>query len=468
MRQSDSGLVELVGLFVAGFALLVWFVWRHPRLLVGLVAITAAWWLLRVPGALSLLVGVGVLLVLWRLVHRRSFRRWISAPLARARCRHRYRRTWPSLMAAHRLSWAPHPKQDRNSGGLLEGLIGCRPAVPKLGKIELGAWVDRLHARILPGQVPADWEGGVEGIGHALGARDARVRVIGPGRIILELAFGDPLAAIVPAVPVDTRVDLWALPIGMAEDGRRWNVRLAGSHVLVAGATGAGKGSVLASLMRATAPAVSAGLVQLHGIDPKGGMEFLPSRALFTRLAVDDFAGMADLLDHAVVVMQARARRLAGRTRKHEPTTDEPLIVVLIDELATLIAYLPDRKLSQRITQALALLLTKGRAVGVVVVAALQDPRKEVVPFRNLFPTRIALRLDDASHVDMVLGDGARDQGARCDLIPASQPGLAYVREDGRREPTRVRAAWVSDAELAEAARTYPAAGHADAGRGVA
>jgi hypothetical protein len=40
--------------------------------------------------------------------------------------------------------------------------------------------------------------------------------------------------------------------------------------------------------------------------------------------------------------------------------------------------------------------------VGYCVVAALQDPRKEVLNIRNLFPDKIALRLDEAAQVDMV------------------------------------------------------------------
>ena len=66
---------------------------------------------------------------------------------------------------------------------------------------------------------------------------------------------------------------------------------------------------------------------------------------------------------------------------------------------------------------ALATLTTQGRAVGYCVVAALQDPRKDVLTIRNLFPDRIAMRLDEPEQVDMVLGDGARDRGAACELI---------------------------------------------------
>ena len=82
--------------------------------------------------------------------------------------------------------------------------------------------------------------------------------------------------------------------------------------------------------------------------------------------------------------------------------------------------------------------------------------RKEVLGFRNLFPTRIALRLDERQQVDMVLGDGARDRGALCDQISDRQPGVGYVRLDGQAEPVRVRAAYVTDSDIAEMARDYP------------
>jgi S-DNA-T family DNA segregation ATPase FtsK/SpoIIIE len=46
-----------------------------------------------------------------------------------------------------------------------------------------------------------------------------------------------------------------------------------------------------------------------------------------------------------------------------------------------------DRELKERIMLALAILATQGRALGYGVVAALQDPRKDVLTIRNLFPT---------------------------------------------------------------------------------
>ena len=114
-------------------------------------------------------------------------------------------------------------------------------------------------------------------------------------------------------------------------------------------------------------------------------------------------------------------------------------MVVLVDEVAFLTAYQADRKLKERILAALATLTTQGRAVGYCVVAALQDPRKEVLNIRNLFPDKIALRLDEPAQVDLVLGDGAHDRGALCEDIsadPATGAGVG-LRPAGSQIPTR-------------------------------
>jgi S-DNA-T family DNA segregation ATPase FtsK/SpoIIIE len=129
--------------------------------------------------------------------------------------------------------------------------------------------------------------------------------------------------------------------------------------------------------------------------------------------------------------------------------------VVLVDEVAFLTAYQTDRKLRERTMNALATLTTQGRAVGYCVVAALQDPRKDVLTIRNLFPDRIAMRLDEPEQADMVLGDGARDRGAACELIspvPSTGAGVAFVRLESDPDPVRVRAAWVSDADIRDLA----------------
>jgi DNA segregation ATPase FtsK/SpoIIIE, S-DNA-T family len=146
---------------------------------------------------------------------------------------------------------------------------------------------------------------------------------------------------------------------------------------------------------------------------------------------------------------------LRGKARLHVPTVEEPLIVVVVDEMATLTAYGSDRKAKVEAEQLLGLLLSQGRAVGVSVVGALQDPSKEVMSLRQLFPIRIALRLAEASQVTMVLGPGARDRGARCDEIPDTLPGVGYVAQDGTAELIRVRACHVTDHDVDQLVVTY-------------
>jgi S-DNA-T family DNA segregation ATPase FtsK/SpoIIIE len=65
-----------------------------------------------------------------------------------------------------------------------------------------------------------------------------------------------------------------------------------------------------------------------------------------------------------------------------------------------------------------------------------------------------------------MMGDGARDRGATADLIPtdpATGAGVAYVRLATDPDPVRVRAAWVTDADIAAMVTQYapPAGLHA-------
>jgi S-DNA-T family DNA segregation ATPase FtsK/SpoIIIE len=199
-------------------------------------------------------------------------------------------------------------------------------------------------------------------------------------------------------------------------------------------------------------PLMQSDLVRVLAADPKL-MELAFGRIIFETYGqyAADPEQIAVMLEAAVADMQGRAARFAGKRRDHVPTVAEPFVVVLVDEVAFLTAYQRDRKLRERIMAALATLTTQGRAVGYAVVAALQDPRKDILTIRNLFPDRIAMRLDEPDQTDMLLGDGARDRGAACELIstdPATGAGVAFVRLEADPDPVRVRAGWVSDADI--------------------
>jgi DNA segregation ATPase FtsK/SpoIIIE, S-DNA-T family len=213
---------------------------------------------------------------------------------------------------------------------------------------------------------------------------------------------------------------------------------------------------VVWSLLRGLASGIRDGVVDVRAVDPKGGMELAPGAALFTQFAWRP-EDMVELLEEAAWTMVDRASRLRGVVRVHTPTVEEPAIVVVVDELAQLTSYEPDPKLRRRAIQALSLLLSQGRGPAVTVIAAMQDPRKDVVEFRDLFPVRVALRMVEADQANLVLGRGARARGAACELIPRALPGVGYQLLDGEQHPTRVRASWMSDAAIEALARDYPA-----------
>ncbi|MGH9260215.1 MAG: FtsK/SpoIIIE domain-containing protein, partial [Acidimicrobiales bacterium] len=337
----------------------------------------------------------------------------------------------------------------------LGGRFDGHEYLPRVVRVRAGRYTDRVTVRMVIGQHPADWARRLDALAHGFGARSCQVRELPrrPGYLQLVVGRRDPLAAIVPPLPVPEACDLGAVPIGRREDGQPWTVPLLGSHALIAGTTGAGKGSVLWSLIRSLGPAVRDGLVRVWALDPKGGMELAFGEPLFARFAYDTPADLAAVLEDAAQVMDDRAGRLRGVTRVHQPTVAEPLIVVVVDELASLTAY-ANRDDHARINAAFPRLISKGRAVGVSVVAALQDPRKETIPFRDLIPIRIALSLVEPDQTDLVLGKGARARGADCSRIPL-KTGIGWVWCDGDTDPTRVRAAYLTDSDIAATVAAY-------------
>ena len=409
---------------------------RHPLATTAAAVLAVTWVCVGWPAVLALVAVPAVLLGVWRWRWPASFTRLVATP-ARSRWRAwHYRRRWTPVMTIGRLAVT------------YQG----RVLLPALGKVTSTGYTDRVAVALVSGQSATDVAARADNLAHGFGAMLCRVRSYRPGAIILELVRRDALAAIIPALSIPAHPDLRALVVGRREDGLPWAIRLHGTHVLIAGATGAGKASLLWSIVRALMSAIVAGLVRPLAADPKL-MELAYGRAIFDRYGTyaADPTDIAAMLDAEVAAMQARAAQLAGHHRTHIPSTEHPFVVIFVDEVAFLTAYHPDKALRERIRSALATLTTQGRAVGYCVVAALQDPRKEVLPIRNLFPDRIAMRLDEPEQVDMVLGDGARDRGALAERISTDESigaGVAYVRLADDPDPVRVRAAWVSDPDI--------------------
>ena len=352
---------------------------------------------------------------------------------------------------------------DAMQGAGLAANRGGQQIVPELRKLVCRSYVETLTVRMLAGQLPEDFAKVSLRLAHAFGARHVKVSASKRmDEVILSFLHGDRLARVVRPFAITASPQFTALPLALRENGETWTLRLFGNQVLVIGATDAGKGSVAWSFIRALAGGIASGLVHVWAFDPKGGMELAAGAPMFTRFLCEKYDEMADALEEAVALMRERTYRLRGKTRQHTPSLAEPLIVILIDELAALTAYGPDKSQRERIKNALALILTQGRAVGVHVIALAQDARKEAVPNRDLFTVRIGLRMNEASQVDLVLDDQAINRGAMCHRIPKSTPGVAYVIDETQPTAERIRFSYPTDADIDAMARTYARAGVID------
>jgi integrase len=92
------------------------------------------------------------------------------------------------------------------------------------------------------------------------------------------------------------------------------------------------------------------------------------------------------------------------------------------------------------------------RHTAVSLLLAPRGPRDRRPQRHQGHDDRICLGVTAASHVDMVLGDGARERGALADEIPGdpAHAGIGFVIDTGSRLPVRFRAAFVDDDEIDE------------------
>lgn len=458
--------VVLLILLIWAKALVVWLVRWHPWLTLA-AAMTVAAWVRWTPGQVAVLwVAAMGSLVAWYWTWPVSFEQRVGCRMRTGwRFELVYRWRWHRAMSLFGLAATV---TDQETPGRKAGRSDHRPSLVWL---RCGLSADRLLVRHRLGHEQAHWEIRTEALAQSFRALGCKITPSRPGYLWLTFRTKETLAATITPAPHRPAGDisLDAVRVGVTEDGTPWTLRLAGTHVLIGGATDSGKSSLIWAVLHDIAPQITAGVFEVWAIDPKGGMELIAGEPIFERYAYPDLVGdevtpdslaaMVQLLDDAALLVQRRAARMrrAG-VRKHTPTIEEPAVILIIDELAYLTSYMPDPALRKRAMLALGVILSQGRAVGVTVIGAIQDVRKDAIPLRDLFPTRVAMRLTEAAHSDLVLGDGAYKAGAVCDRIPERLPGVGYVRIDGHPTPLRVRSAYLNDNDIATLAATYPAA----------
>src|SRR5262249_49535423 len=237
--------------------------------------------------------------------------------------------------------------------------------LPTVLGVRSGASWDEVRIRLIPGQKPEDVDEATRALASARGVTRCQVRELTPNVVSIDFQRRDLLAEAVACPDLNlahdipgTAVDLRRVWSGRTEYGHDWHVPLAGGHTLVAGATGAGKNSVMWCPLVTIAPAIRDGLVRVSGIDPKG-MELAYGRRIFYRYAVTGTDALT-LLDDLITTMTARKAEFAGRVRSVPISREYPLELLEFDVIGALTKY-TDRKTREAITERVALLTTQGR-----------------------------------------------------------------------------------------------------------
>ena len=343
------------------------------------------------------------------------------------------------------------PEKSSQTPGCLNGSFGFLP-LAAAGVDDASGDTLTLAISARAGQTIEHLEAAAAAIGTAARAVSWRTRFGPPGVLVLNLVMCDvlryPRVAVVPhAVEVDT------VEVGRRQDNTPWLLPIRGRRTLVVGCSGSGKGSILWGIAAGLAPAVATDTARLWGVDLKRGVEIGIGKALFATVATTPTDAVA-VLRRLLAVIDQRGTAMAGHSRLHEPCPGDPLHVLVVDELAALTAD-ADPDVKRDGSRLLAEVLTQGRALGVVVVACVQDPRKETVGMRGLFTQTIALRLRSAEETRMVLGDGTAGLAPAHRISPAA-PGCGWlVEDDGTAD--RVRANHWPDPLVRAVASRYAA-----------
>jgi hypothetical protein len=354
------------------------------------------------------------------------------------------RAAWSALRRSSlRRAWA----RAATDAGLAAGAFRV-PRVLGAARIPAG---DVLRVRVLRGQSSLALDARREELAACLRVREVRIERerTDAAYVRVTLVRRDPFehAQPIPWPAVEAQsLSLWEpVPVGVDEHGEFVSMRLVERNVLVGGEPGAGKSVALSLLVAAGALDSD---TQVWLLDGKL-VELAAWAPVAERLVGPDVEQAVELLRALQREMEERYRELlALGLRKVRREDGLALHLVVVDELAFYLSA-PDKKLRQEFAELLRDLVARGRAAGVIVLAATQKPGADIVPtaLRDLFGFRLALRCNTPHASDTILGQGWASTSFDASTVPGGQRGVGYLLAEEER-PERIKTFHLSDEEI--------------------
>jgi S-DNA-T family DNA segregation ATPase FtsK/SpoIIIE len=330
----------------------------------------------------------------------------------------------------------------------------------QLTKIVSGPTVTRYEIELAPGVKVNRVSSLAHDIAYALATPDVRLLVPIPGRSAIGVEVPNRKRRLVTLGDVLRSSEASAvthpLSVGLGVDisGRAKMLNLSElPHVLIAGATGAGKSSCINSIVSSILMRTSPDDVRLIMVDPKrvelGQYNGVPH--LLTRVITNPKKA-ADALKWAVAEMDrrydlladAKVRDIWGYRQKLESgeLPEEgfdrfPYLIVIVDELNDLMMVA-----GRDVEEAIVRIAQMARAVGIHLVIATQRPSVDVITgvIKANIPSRLAFSVASQTDSRVIIdGAGAEKLVGMGDMlvVTAAEP-----------RPVRYQGAWVSEEEV--------------------
>jgi S-DNA-T family DNA segregation ATPase FtsK/SpoIIIE len=345
-----------------------------------------------------------------------------------------------------------------STGRTLEDALAAHGVETRLVGMTVGPTVTRYELELGPGVKVARVTSLQKDIAYAMAAADVRILAPIPGRSAIGVEVPNRQRQIVTLGDILASTEAAAathpLEVAMGRDiaGRAVLENLATMpHILIAGATGAGKSSCINSLITSVLLRATPDQVRLILVDPKrvelGQYNGLPH--LLTQVVVNPKKA-ANALSWAVHEMERRydllaevgVRDVTGYNEAVErgdipPEQRLPFILVVVDELNDLMMVA-----ARDVEESICRIAQMARAVGIHLVIATQRPSVDVITgvIKANIPSRLAFAVSSLADSRVIL-----DQPGAERLIGKGDMLLLSASSSVAR---RIQGAWVTEDEV--------------------